>query len=220
MKIIYCFKGMQIFMRKKKTKLFIFSFILDVLDIILVSDIHLENIVLITDIKHNLNQLTVVDNITTTSITTTSTTTPTTSTTVNYLTAERQHDYLFSSVTNKATTIPTSSKSLLVSLTIVNCTISSDETFMNITSNTSLTPSFCILNSKNKFIDNYEWPVLLLSLFVIIGFIGNLLVCLAIKLYPKLQNATNYYLFSLAATDLLVSIIVIPLAIVKIFYSN
>ena len=65
-----------------------------------------------------------------------------------------------------------------------------------------------------------EWPVLILSVFVIIGAVGNILVCLSIALYPKLQNATNYYLFSLAATDLLVSIIVIPLAILKVFNSN
>jgi 5-hydroxytryptamine receptor 2 len=78
-----------------------------------------------------------------------------------------------------------------------------------------------VINSEgsNPLHDRYEWPVLLLSLFVIVGGVGNLLVCLAIKFYPKLQNATNYYLFSLAATDLLVSIIVIPLAIIKFFNS-
>ena len=61
--------------------------------------------------------------------------------------------------------------------------------------------------------------ILSLSVFVVLGFFGNLLVCLAIKIDPKLQNATNYYLFSLASTDMLVSIIVIPLAIVRNIFS-
>ena len=65
---------------------------------------------------------------------------------------------------------------------------------------------------------NLSWLVLFLSLFAVVGFIGNLLVCLAISFDPKLQNATNYYLFSLAVADLLVSVVVIPLAIIKNFY--
>jgi hypothetical protein len=64
------------------------------------------------------------------------------------------------------------------------------------------------------------WPVLLLSLFVLIGAVGNLMVCIAIRVDPKLQNATNFYLLSLAATDLLICVFVIPLAIVKLFYSK
>lgn len=78
---------------------------------------------------------------------------------------------------------------------------------------------FFYLSSNNLGV-YYYWPVLFLSIFVIIGFIGNLFVCLAIKTDPKLQNATNYYLFSLATTDLLVSVLVIPLAILKNFYGN
>lgn len=66
----------------------------------------------------------------------------------------------------------------------------------------------------------YNWAILCLSLFSIVGFTGNLLVCLAIKFYSKLQTITNYYLVALAFTDLLVSIIVIPLSIVKSLYSK
>ena len=73
---------------------------------------------------------------------------------------------------------------------------------------------------NNDFANIYSWPILFLSFFVLLGFIGNLLVCLAIRIYPKLQTVTNYYLFSLAATDLLVSIIVMPLAIVKNLFSK
>ena len=64
------------------------------------------------------------------------------------------------------------------------------------------------------------WPVLFLSVFAFVGFIGNMLVCMAIRFDPKLQNATNSYLFSLACTDMLVSILVIPLSIQKSYFSK
>jgi hypothetical protein len=73
---------------------------------------------------------------------------------------------------------------------------------------------------KNVFSNVYSWSILSLSFFVLLGFVGNLLVCMSIKFYPKLQAASNYYLFSLAATDLLVSVIVVPLAIIKNLFSN
>lgn len=66
----------------------------------------------------------------------------------------------------------------------------------------------------------YAWPTLSLFFFVFVGIFGNTLVCLSIKLDPKLKNATNNYLFSLALIDLLVSVLVIPFAIIKHFYSN
>ena len=68
--------------------------------------------------------------------------------------------------------------------------------------------------------DVYIWPVLGLFIVVFVGLVGNSLVCLSIKLDPKLKNATNNYLFSLALADLLVSILVIPFAIIKHFFNN
>ncbi|RNA16113.1 5-hydroxytryptamine receptor 2A [Brachionus plicatilis] len=62
------------------------------------------------------------------------------------------------------------------------------------------------------------WPVLFLLVFAFVGFFGNLLVCMAIRIDPKLQSATNSYLFSLACTDLLVSVLVIPLSIQKSYF--
>ena len=61
----------------------------------------------------------------------------------------------------------------------------------------------------------YAWHYLSLTVFTFIGFVGNLMVCLAIAIDAKLHSPTNYYLFSLAITDLLVSVLVIPLAIFK-----
>lgn len=42
---------------------------------------------------------------------------------------------------------------------------------------------------------------------------GNILVCLAIAWERRLQNVTNYFLMSLAMTDLMVAILVMPLGI-------
>ena len=67
---------------------------------------------------------------------------------------------------------------------------------------------------------SYAWSFLFLFVFTIIGFIGNTLVCLAIKIDPTLQNTANHYLFSLALADLLVSVMVIPFAILKGLNSN
>jgi hypothetical protein len=72
-------------------------------------------------------------------------------------------------------------------------------------------------HSNTTFVNSYYWPALFLSFFSIIGIFGNLLVCLAIVTERRLQNRTNWFLFSLALADMLISGIVIPLAVVKEF---
>jgi hypothetical protein len=69
-------------------------------------------------------------------------------------------------------------------------------------------------------IQMYNWPFLSLSLFSIFGILGNFLVCITIKRDSSLQTKTNYYLFSLAITDLAVCVIVIPLSIIQDFSSK
>ncbi|VDN91136.1 unnamed protein product [Brugia pahangi] len=56
--------------------------------------------------------------------------------------------------------------------------------------------------------------IVLLSLLCAVGLLGNLLVCIAIKLNRKLHNITNYFLFSLTLTDLLVCGVVMPLSLI------
>uniref|UniRef100_A0A8R1TRQ4 G_PROTEIN_RECEP_F1_2 domain-containing protein n=1 Tax=Onchocerca volvulus TaxID=6282 RepID=A0A8R1TRQ4_ONCVO len=56
--------------------------------------------------------------------------------------------------------------------------------------------------------------ILFLSLLCAIGLLGNLLVCMAIKFDRKLHNITNYFLFSLALTDLLVCSLVMPISLI------
>lgn len=77
------------------------------------------------------------------------------------------------------------------------------------------------LNDTEDFISintyEYNWPVLLLSVLSIFGILGNLLVCASISLDKQLQTVTNFFLFSLAIADCLLSLIVLPLAIIKDF---
>ena len=63
----------------------------------------------------------------------------------------------------------------------------------------------------------YHWSALFLIVFSLMGIVGNLLVCLAIGTERRLHNRTNWFLFSLALADMIVSGVVIPLAIVKEF---
>ena len=55
--------------------------------------------------------------------------------------------------------------------------------------------------------------LIFLPLLIVIGLVGNLLVCMAILRKPKLHKVVNYFVFSLALCDLLVCAFVMPLAI-------
>ncbi|KAF5287750.1 hypothetical protein FQA39_LY15770 [Lamprigera yunnana] len=57
----------------------------------------------------------------------------------------------------------------------------------------------------------------LLALVLVVGTAaGNILVCLAITWEKRLQNVTNYFLMSLAITDLMVAVLVMPLGILTL----
>lgn len=63
-------------------------------------------------------------------------------------------------------------------------------------------------------LNNY-WA--LLAMVLVLGTAaGNILVCLAIAWERRLQNVTNYFLMSLAITDLMVAILVMPLGILTL----
>lgn len=63
--------------------------------------------------------------------------------------------------------------------------------------------------------DNY-WA--LFALILVLGTAaGNILVCLAIAWERRLQNVTNYFLMSLAITDLMVAILVMPFGILTLY---
>jgi hypothetical protein len=62
---------------------------------------------------------------------------------------------------------------------------------------------------------NNWWALLALTL-VLGTAAGNILVCLAITWERRLQNVTNYFLMSLAITDLMVAVLVMPLGILTL----
>lgn len=61
-----------------------------------------------------------------------------------------------------------------------------------------------------------DWTFLCVILVISAGGLGNILVCLAVALDRKLQNVTNFFLFSLAIADLLVSLVVMPLGAIPL----
>ncbi|XP_029355772.1 5-hydroxytryptamine receptor 2B [Echeneis naucrates] len=65
-----------------------------------------------------------------------------------------------------------------------------------------------------------KWAALLIVMVIIPTIGGNILVILAVSLERKLQNATNYFLMSLAVADLLVGLLVMPIALVTILYNS
>lgn len=68
-----------------------------------------------------------------------------------------------------------------------------------------------MINDQNNY-----WA--LSALILVLGTAaGNILVCLAIAWERRLQNVTNYFLMSLAITDLMVAILVMPLGILTLF---
>ncbi|CAF1123590.1 unnamed protein product [Adineta steineri] len=76
--------------------------------------------------------------------------------------------------------------------------------------------SLLLTNDTTLITINYlNWPVLILSILAVFGTLGNLLVCASISLDKQLQTVTNWFLFSLAIADCLVSLVVIPLSIIK-----
>ena len=92
-----------------------------------------------------------------------------------------------------------------------------DTTLLTFIHDSDLIISAAQRHSTTIFAISYYWPALFLSFFSIIGISGNLLVCLAIATERRLQNRTNWFLFSLAFADMFISGLVIPLAIVKEF---
>lgn len=62
----------------------------------------------------------------------------------------------------------------------------------------------------------YWWWALLAVFLVLATAAGNILVCLAITWERRLQNVTNYFLMSLAVTDLMVAILVMPVGILTL----
>ena len=65
-----------------------------------------------------------------------------------------------------------------------------------------------------------RWGAVTLTLVIVASILGNVLVCLAVCWERRLQNMTNFFLMSLAVADLLVSVLVMPFAMVVELYGE
>lgn len=65
-----------------------------------------------------------------------------------------------------------------------------------------------------------NWAALLILAAVVVTVTGNILVIMAVSLERKLQNATNYFLMSLAVADMLLGLLVMPVSMVTILYGG
>lgn len=63
-------------------------------------------------------------------------------------------------------------------------------------------------------IPGHNFPALIFGIFLIIVIIcGNVLVCLSVWREKALKTTTNYFIVSLAAADLLLAVLVLPLVV-------
>ncbi|XP_074040662.1 5-hydroxytryptamine receptor 2B [Leptinotarsa decemlineata] len=81
----------------------------------------------------------------------------------------------------------------------------------------TLSIAFNLTNSTSIEEEVVNWWALSALGLVVGTAAGNILVCLAICWERRLQNVTNYFLMSLAVTDLMVAILVMPLGIYTLF---
>lgn len=77
-----------------------------------------------------------------------------------------------------------------------------------------------ISSSEEKPGLELNWAALIIVMVIIPTIGGNILVILAVWLERKLQNATNFFLMSLAVADLLVGLLVMPIALITILYGK
>ena len=64
------------------------------------------------------------------------------------------------------------------------------------------------------------WCYFFLVSVILCTMYGNLMVCLAVMFDKRLQNIINYFLVSLAMTDMAVAILVMPFAIVLAYING
>ncbi|XP_061468820.1 5-hydroxytryptamine receptor 2A [Rhineura floridana] len=96
------------------------------------------------------------------------------------------------------------------------CNLTSNfEDVMNCSCEGNLT---ALYNTPLFHLHEKNWPALLTVIVIIITIAGNILVVMAVSLEKKLQNATNYFLMSLAIADMLLGFLVMPVSMLTILY--
>lgn len=94
---------------------------------------------------------------------------------------------------------------------LCNLTVNSDN-LTNLSCESNMSPP-CCPSQKN-------WPALLTMIVIVLTIAGNILVIMAVSLEKKLQNATNYFLMSLAIADMLLGFLVMPVSMLTILYGE
>ncbi|KAM6323043.1 5-hydroxytryptamine receptor 2C isoform 1-T1 [Podargus strigoides] len=124
-----------------------------------------------------------------------------------------------------------SSTGILLSLTTVSVTLDFSlhgglmawSLSSNLTLNQSLPTSDPLNTSEKSEVSRMSmreknWPALLILVVILLTIGGNILVIMAVSLEKKLQNATNFFLMSLAVADMLVGILVMPVSLITVLY--
>lgn len=94
---------------------------------------------------------------------------------------------------------------------------SNDSGFLAVQGNMSSITEIDVESTPSPMIDDQNNYWALSAIVLVLGTAaGNILVCLAITWERRLQNVTNYFLMSLAITDLMVAILVMPLGILSL----
>uniref|UniRef100_A0A8C5QNH3 5-hydroxytryptamine receptor 2A n=1 Tax=Leptobrachium leishanense TaxID=445787 RepID=A0A8C5QNH3_9ANUR len=73
-------------------------------------------------------------------------------------------------------------------------------------------------SGESTFSLEKNWPALFTVTVIVVTIAGNILVIMAVSLEKKLQNATNYFLMSLAIADMLLGFFVMPISLLNILY--
>lgn len=98
-----------------------------------------------------------------------------------------------------------------------NAIKSNDTVMMSTNNNISTITEIDVESTPSPMIDSQDNYWALSALILVVGTAaGNILVCLAIAWERRLQNVTNYFLMSLAITDLMVAVLVMPLGILSL----
>nr|XP_003215394.2 PREDICTED: 5-hydroxytryptamine receptor 2A isoform X1 [Anolis carolinensis] len=92
------------------------------------------------------------------------------------------------------------------------------EDAMNCSCEKSLPPLCDTCAHENSPLPEKNWPALLTIIVMIVTIAGNILVIVAVSLEKRLQNATNYFLMSLAIADMLLGFLVMPVSMLTILY--
>lgn len=106
---------------------------------------------------------------------------------------------------------------LVAAVTSTFNTIKSNDSGYFASGNMSTITEIDVESTTSPMIDDQNNYWALSALILVLGTAaGNILVCLAITWERRLQNVTNYFLMSLAITDLMVAILVMPLGILSL----